>query len=274
MQNTQEKAQYDFPVELVPVYTFDEKLQSGHDHGFLQADGRKAVRREDNLKVLGVVSDKYRILPHAQVVEGFRSALEGNGNITETIKVTKGGARLYLNYTFPDVSLEVRPGDNVNLQLIAVNSYDGSHVLQVMFGAFRLVCSNGLIIGSRFVNLEQRHVGAIGIKVDSLQMQVGMLTEKFRATLPVMKEMAATPIPDEQRVAIFDPEKVKLPDYLLRAADVEYALEANRSRGTSLTKWGYYNAMTFAITHKMRRESPEAQIRYGRVAWEAAQALV
>lgn len=259
---------YDFPVELVSIYTKEEENATSPDD-FVQTPNRMAVQRQDNGVVLGVVSDKYKILPHAQVVDGFRAAFGGE-NIVETIRVTRGGARLQYEAILPSVTVEVRPGDHMQLRIIAVNSYDGTHVLQATFGAFRLICSNGAMTGKSFVNMQQRHVGAIGIKVDSLQTNIAILTENFRKQLPVFQHMANTSSGigvETFRGEAFSEEAVALPEYLLAAAYDEFV------RAKDDTKWGYYNALTFAITHKMRRESPEAQLRYGRVAWEAAQAL-
>lgn len=254
---------YEFPVSEETVYI--------HPKGdYVQVPAKKAIVREDNGHVLAIVSDKYKVLPHAQVVEGFREALKGK-TLEENIQVTKGGARLYMEMTLPEVTVEVKSGDPLALKLIAVNSYDGSHVLQVMFGAFRLVCSNGAIFGEKFINLEQKHVGTIGVNVESIAMQVAILTDKFRGTLPVMQRMAKAVLDEDTKVLrgeLFDTEATKLPEYLLDAAYDSYVKEGDG------TVYGYWNSLTYAITHKMRRESPAAQIGYGRIAWELAKSHI
>ncbi len=262
---------YDFEVEMVPIYTHDKLLVSGHEHGFVEAPKRRAILRTDNHAILGVVSEKYKILPHKQVVDAFRSVLSEHGDVKEKISVTKGGARLNLTYTLPSVQYEVRPGDFVSLQLMAVNSYDGLRMLQVVFGAFRLICANGAIVGERFINIEQRHVGKVGLDVASLAQQVGMLTKAFKDTMPTFKRMVDTDAgigTDTLRGEAFSEDVVAIPEYLIAAAYDEFV----RAKDGSV--WGYFNAFTYAITHKMRRESPDLQVRYGRIAWQAAKALV
>lgn len=261
------KNEYDFGVEMVPVYTYASSPRAVGEPAYAEVIGRKAVQRTDNRAVLGIVSDKYKILPHAQVVENFREAM--GAKCIEHVRVTKGGARLFLSYTFPGEKIEVAQGDFINLKLVAVNSYDGSRMLQVTFGGERLVCSNGMIGFAKLVNIEERHVGNVGIKVETLAEQIAVFKEQFQDMLPALKAMQKhhlDPVGVHDR--LFDNEKVKLPTYLLDAARTEF------DRAGEMTRWGAYNAMTYAITHKMRKESPEAQLRYGRVAWETAETLV
>ena len=47
--------------------------------------------------------------------------------------------------------------DGVVPQFMLTNSHDGSSSAQVLFGAFRFVCSNGLVIGTTFGRERVRH---------------------------------------------------------------------------------------------------------------------
>lgn len=243
---------YDFPVKLVPIYTAEVA-------GVKPILKKKAVMREDTGGVLGVVSDNYALLPHADVVEGFRKVL-GNSEYQEKIQVTKGGARLFYTVKIPSVQVEVRPGDFVSLQIIAQNSYDGSNNFSVMFGAFRLVCSNGMIIGKRFVNLRARHIGArMSVHVEDLQKHVGALTDQFKESLPAMQKMTQVSAKD-----MFDPKELGLPAYIAKQAENDFHHQ------TDMSVWGWYNAFTAAITHNMKKESPQLAIEYGRKVWDTA----
>lgn len=46
-------------------------------------------------------------------------------------------------------------------EIVIVNSYDGLSSLKVMLGIFRLVCSNGMIVGNTWEGFKIRHVGDI-----------------------------------------------------------------------------------------------------------------
>lgn len=254
------KTDYAFPVGLQNIKTEDN----------VQIPHRFAVVRGDTKKPIGIVSDKYALVPHKEVVEGFRKALKGQETI-ESIKVSNQGARLYMSIVMPDVKVSIDEGDDVALRLIVENSYDGSKMLQVMFGAYRLVCSNGMVIGKSFVNLSQRHIGsAIGLKIEVIQEQVSLMTDMFKKTAPAMQLMNSTRLSETYSSPedYFDSKHLHIPSYLSKIANNEYA------RKDGETVWDAYNATTFAITHHMKKDSPRSSINYGKRVWNAAFALV
>ena len=61
-------------------------------------------------------------------------------------------------YIFPEILVEIQNGDQVNLELQLLNSYDSTWPFIVLLGAFRLVCENGLVVGKKFFYLRKRHV--------------------------------------------------------------------------------------------------------------------
>ena len=59
-------------------------------------------------------------------------------------------------YKFTDVDYKV--GDDViNPTITVFNSYNKKFAYKVIFGAFRIVCSNGLIVGDIFMNYRKEH---------------------------------------------------------------------------------------------------------------------
>src|ERR1700730_7918498 len=133
---------YDFPVELHAITT------KPHD---LAIPNRLAVVRMDTLRTIGVVSKRYALLPHANVVGTLRETFKGQ-EIEERIRVTHNGARMHIEITLSNVTLKIA-GEEIAMRLVVGNSYDGSHKVQIVFGAYRLVCSNGMIIGRKFLSL-------------------------------------------------------------------------------------------------------------------------
>lgn len=244
---------HDFPVELQSIFLTGEK----------EIPKRKAIVRTDTNQTLGIASSSYALLPHANVVNGFREALTGY-KITEQIQVTKNGAHLYYRVGLPEVVVKVSEEDSVSLMLFVKNSYDGSHSLQILFGAFRLVCSNGMVIGRKFVEFNHKHVGEnMTVKVGALQSQIARYIDLFFETTPVMKKMVDTTAVIEKEVS-FSGKVIGIPQYLLDEAHREY------DRASDSSVWGYYNSITYAITHKMKKESPALAIKYGKIAWEQA----
>lgn len=252
-----EKNTHDFGVSLQPIYLDSSK----------EIVGRKAVVRDDTGQVLGILSQNYTLLKHADVIDAFRKALESY-SFEERIQVAKDGAHLFATYKLNAIKVEVRPDDLVSLQFVVKNSYDGSSTLQIMLGAYRLVCSNGMIVGKNFFNFSQKHVGGSNdIKIEKIRERIENLIAQFNEVLPHLQEMSRTfATPGDDVDALFSKEAVKgMPAYLLEAAKEEYLRAEDRS------VWGYYNALTFAISHAMKRESPVAMLNYGKVAWQVAQ---
>ena len=249
---------HNFPVVLREICTTNDHEKS------VKIPNRLAVLRTDTKHTLGIVSTKYELLKHADVVNGFRKALKDE-RYEETIKLAKNGAQLYATYSLPEHTVEIRPNDRVSLQFIVKNSYDGTNALHIMLGAFRLVCTNGMIIGKRFSTFTQKHVGSEAETIDAtkLKEKVDTITAQFQKTLPLMQSMAETPVTIDHD-ELFNPKQLHIPKYLTELATEEYI------RADDQSLWGFYNALTWAITHKMKRESPATEIWYLTLAWKEA----
>ena len=258
-----EERDYDFPVELKPIFA----LREGHISG-ISIEGRRAVVRMDTNKVIGIVSDKYQLLRHGEVIESFNKAFEGMDFVSNFV-IKNNGSRMFARYSFPNNRIEVREGDFISMQLIVKNSYDGNSSLQIMLGAFRLVCSNGMVLGNRVMNFRQRHIGEKGeidkgkIDGEEIRAKVEFMVERFTATLPSLKVMAETNLKDIPADELFTRKRFRLPQYLIEKAKVNYNEDGDHSN------WGVYNALTNAISHNMRRENTALAIEYGRRVWSA-----
>lgn len=253
---------FDFPVAVAPIYTGEGDKQR-------EISRRKAIVREDTGDILSVVSSKYQILEHKHVIEGVRSALDGV-DYQEKIQMGSNGRNFLVTADLPmERSIEVQKGDILSLRIMARNSYDGTSAFQLMLGAVRLVCTNGMTGFTHAFQYSQRHIGTattIGVKAEELRSGIEQLSAQFRQMQPVFADMTKTPVRHEAD-ELFSNGLVPspFPQYLLDEARERF--EAEPMGGT---KWGYYNSLTFAITHKMKKERPFAALQYGGVAWKAA----
>ena len=175
---------YDFPVELQPIYLTDQKV----------IDKKKAVVRTDTNEPLGIVSDDYGLVKHSTVIDSFREAGREYG-VEEKITLARNGAQLFYQMTFPKIEMEVQKGDIVRMMMIAKNSYNGMNSLQVIFGAFRLVCSNGMILGTQFISFNYKHIGNVGGMNDALitnqyQDAYAQYIKLFGERSPMIKDMS------------------------------------------------------------------------------------
>lgn len=249
-------AEYDFPVSLTPVFATSGKAK-------VAMPNKLAVIRTDTDAPLGIVSDKYSLLKHSDVIDGFREALSGQ-KFTEQISLQRGGAQLFAKYTLKGVDAEVQKGDVVGMQLLARNSYDGSTQLHLSLGSLRLVCQNGMVISKSFIDFSHKHIGT-DFKLDIIEVKESITTmiSRFQETVPQMQIMTKTKVKTDEEI-LFDAKVLKLPSYIVDEAHQEY------KRANDKTLWGYYNSLTFAVTHKMRKEAPVLSSYYSAMAWDIA----
>lgn len=258
---------HEFPVAMVPIWADlkeDHLLSKALGAKQVQIPGRKAVLRGDNGHTLGIVSTKYGLLTHKDIIDSFRKAL-GKEEYEEDIRLEKEGAQMFATYGLPNQEIEVGAGDKITMKFIVRNSYDGTNALRITLGAYRLVCANGMMIGRKMFTFSQKHIaGKEGIDDEVIKEKVDQVIGKFYEAIPALKAM------NETRAGLgnFDPKRVRIPKYLLEIAREQY----NESR--SKTVWDYYNALTWAITHRMKKDSEEGRIRYGHAAWDAATARI
>lgn len=243
---------YNFPVELQPMF-----LSNGQEIA-----NRKAVVRTDTMQTLGLVSNDYGLVKHSTVIDTFRKNVKQD--VTEKVNLTHDGAVLFYQMMFPKVESEIRKGDLVRMQMIVKNSYNGSNTLQIIFGAFRLVCSNGMILGTKFLSFNFKHIGEVGgINDEMVQNSFVEYVNSFSDKMETVKQMSRVPatITDDA----FNPKKIEMPQYLLDEAKTSFQTEQDK------TVWGYYNALTFAVSHKLKSENPGLAIYFGQNAWKAAE---
>ena len=93
---------------------------------------------------------KYKHISTIDVVNRFRN----KGWIIRTVDGSNTFANHVVRMVHPEMSI-----DEDRLELVITNSYDGRSKLKVSLGIFRLVCSNGLVVGDIFYSISQKHIG-------------------------------------------------------------------------------------------------------------------
>ena len=126
---------------------------------------RKPYEAHQNYVPVGVVSKAYTLVSHKEVLNMAAEAVEANpkidtSKVTAELSITEYGERMALSLYFPDeFSFDSGDGHPLSLRLECFNSVDGSTRFRALMGWFRLVCSNGLIIGVTRSDIRRRHVG-------------------------------------------------------------------------------------------------------------------
>ncbi len=126
-----EAAGLNWKVVQKKIYTGDRKLIPGY---------RANVRDSDH-RLLGVVSDRYRVVQNEDAF-AFTDALLGEGVRYETAGSLQSGRRVWLLAKLPNEYIIL--GEQISPYLVFSNTHDGSGAIKVAMTPVRVVCSNTL----------------------------------------------------------------------------------------------------------------------------------
>src|SRR5512137_3054858 len=178
----------EFPtVEFPNVYS--EPVWYGRTaDGISKVDGRMAVIGEfkGDRYVYAIPSEQYKILPHEEVIHNLKTrlaTLQEYGEPAIKVSLLNNGAYMRVNVQFPMVNMEVKPGDKMRPAVDVYNSYDLSRELELTWGAYQLICSNGAVAfrvqerisGKHRLNLNLGHnLDRITEGLESYSEQIGI----------------------------------------------------------------------------------------------------
>lgn len=224
----------------------------GSNDLFQSIDKYKAIVDKNTGKLFSIVSQNYKPIKHQEAIAQMEKAIENAPDLgrysVETDFLNSGG-RMRRVYRFTDQSIEIRKYDFVNPELQLYNSFDATWPLIVILGAYRRICSNGLVIGQEYFKLKKRHV----YELSSLNVREKVHSALKRFTLQgdQWKEWACRPLTPE--VA----DKVILTMSLGPQASVEIenqiiqeASGCNDNGFSIMSLWDFYNVYTWYITHR------------------------
>lgn len=103
---------------------------------------RKILLRSDTLDPLSVVSDRYKVVQPAEVLQFFKQLIDREGFVMSTAGSLRGGRRIWaLADTGKDFTIK---GDKVGAHLLLATTYDGTFATTAQFTSIRVVCNNTL----------------------------------------------------------------------------------------------------------------------------------
>lgn len=187
------------------------------------------------------VSDRYQAAKTSEIVErlvnsGFQVT---NTVLTKPRDKSREGFQKHM-IRLSHSSLELKNVNDSRPEVVIVNSHDASTSIKMLIGIFRLVCSNGLIVGQTFGGVSIRHVGDVWTKIDK-----GL--EDIKTRLPLVAES----IQDFSRIQLNDSktreltsEAVKLivPSQAINV-DLSSALRVRRNEDKNTDLWSVFNRL-------------------------------
>ena len=223
-----------------------------------QIPATQAVVDQNNGKVLSIVSNQYKIVRYEDIlsmVNDITSRIDGYGKIQLNPHSLQGGRRFQIQLKFPEMQKSVNKLDNIVPKLDVFTSLDLSSKLTGRFGAFRLLCTNGMGVWEMFRRFARKHL--LSLVLDDLQSTITEGLEGFNTQVLEWKKWSNTIIPLEaynnvwQRLPFSAHEKERI-EFLPEVSSNLTLKDALQQK--ALTVWDMNNVLTQANTHIIRSE--------------------
>lgn len=241
--------------------------------GGSKVSGYKANVRSTDGKVLGVVSDRYRIVQNADAFE-FTDSIIGGDVRYETAGSLNGGKKIWMLAKLPETEIA---GDKTEPYLCFSNTHDGSGAVRVCMTPIRVVCNNtlNLALDSAKRAWSVRHTGSLQSKMHEARACLRMANTYMGALAEKADRMANTAITRDQLNRILDElfpvdehsterEKQNIKKLRDEYMVCYFAPDLVKFRDTA---WGTYNAMSDMITHNapLRKTENYRENNWGRL---------
>lgn len=242
----------------------------------------KAIINPKTKRTYYIASQKYKLVKHEEVLTAFDdivSKMPEFGKAKKEIDFFNDGGIMDCKYTFNDLEYKIKKGDIINPTITARNSYDGTNKQSTMFGAFRLICSNGMVIGDLFAEYKKKHMETLDLDQMKFIITEGM--EKYSEQTEIWKswlDRKTTSKEIEDGLGIFcrrdklEILKEKEEGSKLSINDaVEISEEEQDGDLPSLFKvinmkktlsfWIYFNILTQFISHKVKSRNKQMSLQ-------------
>lgn len=143
--------------------------------------GFKANIRGSDGQVLGVVSDRYKVVQNTEAF-AFSDELLGEGVTYETAGSLQNGRRTWLLARLPQ--RYIISGDEITPYMVFMNSHDGSGSIKAAMTPIRVVCQNtlNLALGTAKRSWSTNHTGNISGKMEDARNTL-LYAERYMAEL-------------------------------------------------------------------------------------------
>ena len=182
----------DWKVEAKPIY---------NDKG-IEIPGYKANTRDSDDKVLGLVSNRYKLVQNSEAFD-FTDSLIGGDVKYETAGSLLGGKRIFLLAKLPEKKIL---GDDFDNYICFTNSHDGTGAIQACMTPVRVVCQNtlNLALDKATRKWSTKHIGDIESKMEEARQTLQLADQYMDNLAKVADQMANTKVTEGEVAMILD----------------------------------------------------------------------
>ena len=180
-----------------PVYTENEELIQGY----------KANVRDTDRKVLGVVTDRYKVIQNEEAF-AFTDTLLGEGVRYETAGSLQEGRRVWMLARLPREF--IIGGERISPYMVFSNTHDGSGAVKTALTPIRVVCNNTLNLALRTAkrSWSMIHTGDISGKIEEAKNTLLLADEYMTALGQEFEDLRKIKLSEKQ---VLDYIKILLP---------------------------------------------------------------
>lgn len=258
---------WDFDVE-----TYDLKVNKLSDDNIdviVPPSMAQAVVRTDTNSILGVHTDKYKIIKHDDVVNSVMDSIQSanlSHDYTVDVQVLDDGRKLKGEILFNDITIEPQKDDYIKFRVPFYNSYDGSWSFSVTCDGIRLWCLNGCTTSDTITKSVSKHTASANVTSSTTKIQRGFemflqSESKYRnytnidisSTLAsnVFRKLTKLPSVDSADKNKFNEKQMSNLRYQWRNEKAELGNNA----------WALYNTLTHWATHTSEYKQPATTTR-------------
>ena len=180
-----------------PVYTENEELIQGY----------KANVRDTDRRVLGVVTDRYKVIQNEEAF-AFTDTLLGEGVRYETAGSLQEGRRVWMLARLPREF--IIGGERISPYMVFSNTHDGSGAVKTALTPIRVVCNNTLNLALRTAkrSWSMIHTGDISGKIEEAKNTLLLADEYMTALGQELENLRKIKLSEKQ---VLDYIKILLP---------------------------------------------------------------
>ena len=180
-----------------PVYTENKELIQGY----------KANVRDTDRKVLGVVTDRYKVIQNEEAF-AFTDTLQGEGVRYETAGSLQEGRRVWMLARLPREF--IIGGERISPYMVFSNTHDGSGAVKTALTPIRVVCNNTLNLALRTAKRSWSiiHTGDISGKIEEAKNTLLLADEYMTALGQEFENLRKIKLSEKQ---VLDYIKILLP---------------------------------------------------------------
>jgi hypothetical protein len=221
-----------------------ERLHPAHNY--------KALVDAKTGKLFSIVSKKYKVIHHESAIDAIEKAINEHSELGAYVFRTgfyNDGGRMRRTYRFTEMPFKISENDEVYPELHLFNSYDCSWPFIVLLAGFRVICTNGLVVGKRFLHMRKRHVW--DLEELDVSEQVSTALKRFFLQTEQWRKWADQPLAVSVYAKVM--EAMKLGKGAVKQIEGRIAKETDkfdREGFPIMSVWVFFNVLTWYITHR------------------------